>query len=184
MYIKNILHATGNDIDVYNMFKDITQTPNQYPPASTRGTIDFNKIIPEPYIDEDIANTDSNIKILLNAWKISNWGTLSSFHSEKYLGMSTEYSIAFGTCYSPAVPVIIKLSTMYPTIKFKYTWFVSELENSTIESIEVQNGIILSTSYRGKVINNIGYESYIPKLDDYIEVYDPFTGDYISKRYL
>ena len=48
----------------------------------------------------------------------------------------------------------------------------------------MQKENIMKGWFNGKVINNIGYESYIPKLDDYIEVYDPFTGDYISKRYL
>ena len=71
-------------------------------------------------------------------WCIANWGTKWNAYS---FGQANTNTLSFNTAWSCSMPVMTKLSEMYPDVHFNYAWADEDFGNSVGE-IELQNGEI------------------------------------------
>lgn len=56
-------------------------------------------------------------------WCINNWGTKWGFYSFSKVEMNKNNIVyKFETAWSPAIPVIIQASVLFPTLKFRYQY--------------------------------------------------------------
>ena len=94
-FVRNILYFDGENVQAVFDFV-----------SSKDSVFDFNKIIPEP---ENIADW--------YGWRVENWGT-------KWNAVDAEIiddGVMFDTAWSAPLPVIKKLSELFPKIKLNVT---------------------------------------------------------------
>ena len=71
-------------------------------------------------------------------WCIDNWGTKWNAYG---FGAAETKTISFTTAWSRAMPVMTKLSEMFPDVHFNYAWADEDFGNNVGE-VELQNGEI------------------------------------------
>ncbi len=87
-------------------------------------------------------------------WCIENWGTKWGFYSFKETNFTpSEIIYEFQTAWSPALPVILQASVIFPTLKFRYQY-----------EDEGWNYIGYTEFFNGKVIKKKDIESKVLKV--------------------
>ena len=120
-WVQNVVKIKSNDKVLLNSVKDfLSEGDNLF---------NFSKIIPMPEDEPDWYN-----------WNISNWGTKWNA-SDAELSVDSNDSVityCYNTAWAPALPVLVKLTTLYPTISL-FTRFVEE--QGWGGEVEISNGI-------------------------------------------
>lgn len=102
---------------------------------------DFDKILPTPreYLDDN----------RWYDWRIENWGTkweadcatVSFTNDEKY----PLVEITFNTAWSPSIPLTIKLSEIFPLLRFEHLYQEGGMDFGG--RIIIENGEVISEEY-------------------------------------
>lgn len=145
--------------------------------------IDFEKILPMPihiskgnlsYIDKKESNGDNWYD-----WSIKNWGTKWN----SYDGYVEGSTIVFSTAWSCPMPVLQKLSEMFPDTHFSLIYADEDI-GYNVGMVEISNGIIegeieLSGTKDGFILaTDIHYGG----IDNYLEMYEDEEKEEILKR--
>jgi len=58
-------------------------------------------------------------------WRLANWGCKWDFGNVRVLKLDPSYRVAytFSTAWSPAKPVLAKMTFLYPKLRFSYYWY-------------------------------------------------------------
>lgn len=117
-YCNNSLAIEGSHITVKKIIDFV---------RSEESAFDFNKIVPMPdYIYQGALGPEEKKIYGKNNWydwSIENWGT--KWNSDDVEIENNE--IQFLTAWSPCDPVIAALAKMYPTMRFTYTFYETEM---------------------------------------------------------
>jgi hypothetical protein len=102
--------------------------------------IDFNKIVPEPD-DVKASHGDHGMPAWYN-WRVQNWGTKwNAYHIDE----EGPDALRFDTAWSTPLPVLIKLSSDFPSIKIHLDYADEDLGNNC-GSFEIEDGIATDVS--------------------------------------
>lgn len=120
-HVTNILKFRGEDERLKKIFEDIKND------EIGAGSISFEKIIPMPdYIYRGNLGKDEMEKYGENNWydfSVANWGTKWNAYGFNYLLEEREDDeIRFLTAWAAPVPVIDKLSQLYPDVAIEHEW--------------------------------------------------------------
>lgn len=103
------------------------------------GTIDFNKIIPMPgHIFTGNLGTEERRKYGENNWydwSVSNWGTKWNAYNQSIDGNT----LTFDTAWAAPIPVMKKLSKLFPDITFSYKWADEDIGQG-VGAAELEDG--------------------------------------------
>ena len=83
----------------------------------------FQKIIPMPkkLLEEESPNKNSGVPDWY-VWCLKNWGTKWNVCDVNMTKHDNEIHLNFDTAWSPPIPIIIKLMTMFPKLSFRLTY--------------------------------------------------------------
>ena len=105
-HICNIVKVKGDSEEVKNFMKSVAKEKAQYKNEATGyGTIDFNKVIPEP---EYKNNTD------WYDWRIQNWGT--KWNAYEHVKTGNENELYFLTAWSAPKEIYEALTKKFPNL--------------------------------------------------------------------
>ena len=105
-HICNIVKVKGDSEEVKNFMESVAKEKAQYKNEATGyGTIDFNKVIPEP---EYKNNTD------WYDWRIQNWGT--KWNAYEYVKTGNENELYFLTAWSAPKEIYESLTKKFPNL--------------------------------------------------------------------
>lgn len=167
-WTENDLTITGNEEDLKKLKEFVT--------TKKETLLDFEKIIPFPqkvYDDEKEirkmeelkGNEKKNAEIIQalkektefnsHDWCISNWGTKwNSCRAEIIKEDKNHLVYTFETAWSPPLPVIVKLSSLFPTLKFLLEYY--ERGNGFCGKLEIDKVKIIQDVYSDKYRGNRG----------------------------
>lgn len=105
-HICNIVKVKGDSEEVKNFMESVAKEKAQYKDEATGyGTIDFNKVIPEP---EYKNNTD------WYDWRIQNWGT--KWNAYEHVKTRNENELYFLTAWSAPKEIYEALTKKFPNL--------------------------------------------------------------------
>lgn len=105
-HICNIVKVKGDSEEVKNFMESVAKEKAQYKNEATGyGTIDFNKVIPEP---EYKNNTD------WYDWRIQNWGT--KWNAYEHVKTENENELYFLTAWSAPKEIYEALTKKFPNL--------------------------------------------------------------------
>jgi hypothetical protein len=107
-WVQNVIKIKSEDKTLLKEIKDFLSEGDS--------VFNFSKIIPMPEDETDWYN-----------WNISNWGTKWNASDTELASDSTDSVLTYyyNTAWAPALPVLVKLTTLFPTISL-FTRFVEE----------------------------------------------------------
>ena len=115
--------------------------------------IDANKLIPYPKVFED-KDCDDRLEGLNSGgydWRVANWGTKWGMYSfEKLVFRKKTAKVTFSTAWSPPLPLVLKMSEMYPNLKFSLKYY--ECGMGFCGRYEAKAGVVMldrTEDYRG-----------------------------------
>jgi hypothetical protein len=132
---------------------------------STESVFDFNRIIPEPtnWVEKDGTPREPRPQNWYK-WRLKNWG--DKWNAVRAT-QRTERMVRFETAWEPPVPVIKKLSELFPEHEFELVWYDTFNPEEGDFFIKFKNGEIVSTG---------AVDDFAPKPIDLV-TYNEATGE-------
>lgn len=110
-------------------------------------------------------------------WRCNNWGTKWNAYDFRPFEDNT---LTFSTAWSRALPIIDKLSEMYPDIRFSYGWADEDIGVNVgrLEMMNKEMDFLDIPDTQSKEAYEMAAEIRGERLEDYCLYYDEKTGNY------
>lgn len=166
-YVQNRLKVIGSDKEINEFFdsiKSVGETPEE------ARTIDFNKIVPPPYL----VNNEKKIR-----WHYENWGTKWNSY-DNYDKRDSYDIIYFKTAWSNVLNLIKLLSIDFPNIELEYSFFDEDF-GANVGFYKLKNGEVLDINtpeHFTKAAYDLALDIANAKPEDFRLVFDNNKNNY------
>ena len=150
-HVENDLTVKGDVDEIRRFFEEVKGGRKD---GTEDVLIDANKLIPYPKVFEDKDSDGSGFEGFNSGgyeWCVANWGTKWGMYSfEPPVFKKKSAKVTFSTAWSPPLPLVLKMSEMYPNLKFSLRYY--ECGMGFCGRYEAKAGVVMldrTEDYRG-----------------------------------